>query len=189
MFLLRLFDLIISLVLIIILFPLILFISVTILIFNGLPILFLSERIGLNRKTFIIFKFRTMKNFKKRISDSKRLTNLGIFLRRTSLDELPQLFNVIIGDMSIVGPRPLPLEIEKKINSKQKKLLRSKIRPGITGLSQINYRGKKRKLDKKLSHDISYVRNYSVYNYFIIIFKTFFVLIKRYKNNPKGKSL
>ena len=91
--------------------------------------------------------------------------------------------------MSIVGPRPLPLDIEKKINSKQKKLLRAKIKPGITGLSQINYRGKKRKLDKKLSYDISYVRNNSVYNYFIIIFKTFSVLIKRYKNNTKGKSL
>ena len=189
MFLLRLFDLIISLTLLIILFPLILLISITILIFNGLPIFFLSERIGLNRKTFLIYKFRTMKNLKKNISDNKRLTKLGIFLRRTSLDELPQLFNVIIGNMSIVGPRPLPLNIEKKIYSKQKKLLRSKIKPGITGLSQINYRGKKRKLDKKLSYDISYVRNYSVYNYSIIILKTFSVLIKRYKNNTKGKSL
>ena len=189
MFLLRLFDLIISSTLLIILFPLIFLISIAILIFNGLPIFFLSQRIGLNRKTFLIFKFRTMKNLKKKISNDKRLTKLGIFLRRTSLDELPQLFNVIIGNMSIVGPRPIPLKIEEKINSKQKKILRSKVKPGITGLSQINYSGKKRKLDKKLSYDISYVRNYSVYNYFIIIFKTFSVLIKRYKNNTKGKSL
>ena len=71
----------------------------------------------------------------------------------------------------------------------KKKILRSKVKPGITGLSQINYRGKKRNLETKLSYDISYVRNYSVYNNFIILLKTFSVLIKRYEKNTKGKSL
>ena len=189
MFLLRLFDLIISITLLIFLFPLILIISFCVLVSDGFPILFFSKRIGLNKKFFLMTKFRTMKNTKMNISDDKRLTELGIFLRRTSLDELPQIFNVLNGDMSIVGPRPLPANIEKKIKSRKVKLLRSKVKPGITGLSQINYKGVKRSLTTKVSHDISYVRNYSVYNYFIIILKTFTVLVKRYKYNIKGKSL
>ena len=189
MYLFRLFDLIISLILLVLLLPLILLISFLILLFDGYPILFISERIGLNRRPFLIYKFRTMKNLDKKIPDVKRMTKLGTFLRRTSLDELPQIINVIIGNMSIVGPRPLPSSIEKKIISKKKKILRSKVKPGITGLSQINYRGKKRNLETKLSYDISYVRNYSVYNNFIILLKTFSVLIKRYEKNTKGKSL
>ena len=138
---------------------------------------------------FTMYKFRSMKNLKdKKIKDEKRLNRIGIFLRRTSLDELPQLINVLIGNMSIVGPRALPNEIEMQI-SKKNKLLRRSIRPGMTGLSQINYDGSKRSIKEKAKLDVEYVMNISIYNYFKILFMTILVLIKRYKRNKKGFSL
>ena len=155
----------------------------------GFPILYLSKRVGINGKIFTMYKFRSMKNLKnKKIKDEKRLNSTGIFLRRTSLDELPQLINVLIGNMSIVGPRALPNEIEMQI-SKKNKLLRRSIRPGMTGLSQINYDGSKRSIKEKAKLDVEYVMNISIYNYFKILFMTILVLIKRYKRNKKGFSL
>ena len=110
---------------------------------DGLPIFYISKRVGRGGKVFLMYKFRSMLELKdkKKISDSKRLNKLGIFLRRTSLDELPQLFNVLKGDMSLVGPRALPVDIEKIPH--RFKILRRSILPGITGLSQINYLGKR----------------------------------------------
>ena len=188
MFLLRLIDILLSLVLIIFLIP-IYFLIASIIFLDGLPILYLSKRVGKNGTLFLMFKFRSMNEIKnKKISDSERLNRLGIFLRRTSLDELPQLFNVLLGDMSLVGPRALPWNIEKKI-SKNRRVIRRKVSPGITGLSQINYTGKKRTLSQKIKFDIEYVKNLSILNYFKILFMTFFVLIRRYKQNKKGYSL
>ena len=188
MFLLRLIDIVFAFFFLIILAPifmlLVIFIS-----FDGFPILYLSKRVGINGKIFTMYKFRSMKNLKnKKIKDEKRLNSIGIFLRRTSLDELPQLINVLIGNMSIVGPRALPNEIEMQI-SKKNKLLRRSIRPGMTGLSQINYDGSKRSIKEKAKLDVEYVMNISVYNYFKILFMTILVLIKRYKRNKKGFSL
>lgn len=188
MFLLRLIDIVFAFFFLIILAPifmlLVIFIS-----FDGFPILYLSKRVGINGKIFTMYKFRSMKNLKnKKIKDEKRLNSTGIFLRRTSLDELPQLINVLIGNMSIVGPRALPNEIEMQI-SKKNKLLRRSIRPGMTGLSQINYDGSKRSIKEKAKLDVEYVMNISIYNYFKILFMTILVLIKRYKRNKKGFSL
>ena len=186
--LLRLFDIFFSSISLLTLFPVFLTISLFVL-FDGFPIIYTSNRVGKNGITFKMYKFRSMKVDKSnRLKDLDRLNKLGIFLRRTSLDELPQLINVLLGHMSLVGPRSLPITIEKKIPKKYIKFRRS-INPGITGLSQINYSGKNRSLREKINLDIQYVKNISIFNYFKILFMTFFVIIKRYKNNIKGLSL
>ena len=188
MSLLRLFDILFSLIFLLALFPFFLIISLFVFI-DGLPIIYVSSRVGKNGIMFKMYKFRSMKVDKsKKLKDIDRLNKLGIFLRRTSLDELPQLINVLLGNMSLVGPRSLPIEIEKKIPKKYIKFRRS-INPGITGLSQIHYSGKKRSLREKINLDVEYVENISIFNYFKILFMTFFVIIKRYKNNIKGLSL
>ena len=177
----RIFDIFISILILVILFPLIVIISILIFVFDGRPVIFKQIRIGYRGKKFQIFKFRTMKNnFLK--NENLRLTWFGKILRRLSLDEIPQFINVIKKDMSIVGPRPLPEVNEKKI----KKTLRKKRRdvlPGITGLSQINYTSKFRKLDDKVKLDIKFIKNYSLYNYFKILLNTTIVLIIRFIYN------
>jgi lipopolysaccharide/colanic/teichoic acid biosynthesis glycosyltransferase len=180
----RFFDILISIFILLIFSPLMIVISIFILVFDGQPIIFTQYRVGRKGKKFKIYKFKTMrdKNFK---DESLRLTLLGKFLRRLSLDELPQFFNVINKDMSIVGPRPLPENIEKKI-SRSIKIKRRKILPGITGLSQINYTGKNRKLSDKIKLDLGFVENYNLYNYLIILIKTPFVLIIRFYKNKSS---
>ena len=188
MSLLRLIDIFFSLILLLTLFPFYLIISLFVFI-DGLPIIYVSNRVGKNGIIFKMYKFRSMKVDKsKKLKDSERLNKLGIFLRRTSLDELPQLINILRGHMSLVGPRSLPIAIEKKIPKKYINLRRS-INPGITGLSQINYSGKNRSLREKINFDVMYIKNISIFNYFKIIFMTLFVIIRRYKNNKKGLSL
>ena len=151
---------------------------------DGWPIIYKQSRVGYMGNQFIMLKFRTMSN--NAFKDEKlRLTSLGKFLRKTSLDELPQLINVLKKDMSIVGPRPLPKIIEKKIN-KSLKLKRRMILPGITGMSQINYTGKNRKLVDKVNLDIQFIDNYSLFNYFKILFKTPIVLIIRFFKNKSS---
>ena len=115
-------------------------------------------------------------------NENLRVTKLGKILRKASLDEIPQLINILKKEMSIVGPRPLPENIEKKIK-KSHKIKRRKILPGITGISQIKYTGKKRKLIEKIELDLKYVDNYSLFNYFSVLIKTPFVLIKRFFKN------
>ena len=178
--LIRIFDIIFSLLFILFFCPLILLIIVLILIFENHPILFLSYRVGLYGKLFKIYKFQTMIN--------EEVTYLGFFLRRTSLDEIPQLFNVLIGDMSLVGPRPLPKKNEINIDHKSK-LIRRKIRPGITGLSQIHYSGKKRTLEEKIDLDISYINSVSFRKYLTILLLTLPTLIRRFIYNKSAKSL
>ena len=166
----RFFDILISIFILLIFSPLMIVISIFILVFDGQPIIFTQYRVGRKGKKFKIYKFKTMrdKNFK---DESLRLTLLGKFLRRLSLDELPQFFNVINKDMSIVGPI---------------KIKRRKILPGITGLSQINYTGKNRKLSDKIKLDLGFVENYNLYNYLIILIKTPFVLIIRFYKNKSS---
>ena len=177
----RILDVLISTLLLVIFFPILVLISLLILIFYGRPIIYRQLRVGYKGKKFLIFKFRTMTN--NLLNDeSLRLTNLGKFLRRTSLDELPQLLNVLIKDMSIVGPRPLPETIENKIDSTLKKK-RREILPGSTGMSQINFSGKNRKLSDKIILDLNFVSNYNLYNYLKILSKTPYILILRLLKN------
>ena len=180
----RIIDVSISLLVLAIFFPIMILISILIIIIDGRPIFYKQLRVGYLGRKFIIFKFRTMKNVV--LKDEKlRLTPLGIILRKTSLDELPQFINVLRKDMSIVGPRPLPASIEKKIK-RSIKLKRRKILPGITGMSQINYNGKNRKLTEKLKLDLNFVSNYTLYNYFKVLLKTPLVVVIRFFKNESS---
>ncbi len=180
----RFLDIFISLIMLTIFFPIMLIISFFLLVIDGRPIIYKQVRVGYKGKKFVIFKFRTMKQSYKK-DEELRLTYFGKILRKSSLDELPQLFNVLIKDMSMVGPRPLPQGIEKKIRNSHK-FKRREILPGITGMSQINYTGKKRKLDEKINLDMKFIDNYSVYNYFYILLKTPIVLIYRFFKNKSS---
>ena len=180
----RYFDILISILILIIFSPILVVISILILIIDGRPIIYKQPRVGYKGKRFIIFKFRTMSNviFK---NEKLRLTAIGKILRRTSIDELPQFINVLFKDMSIVGPRPLPKTIENKIN-RSAKIKRRKILPGITGMSQINYTGKKRKLAHKINLDLYFIDNYTLYNYFKILLKTPIILLIRFFKNKSS---
>ena len=180
----RFFDVLISILVLIIFLPIIFLISLLILLIDGGPVIYKQFRVGYMGRQFIIFKFRTMSNVIYK-DEKLRLTLLGKILRKTSLDELPQLINVIKKDMSIVGPRPLPEIIEKKIN-KSLKIKRRKILPGITGMSQINYSGKNRKLIDKIYLDIQFIDNYTLFNYFKILLQTPIVLIIRFFKNKSS---
>ncbi len=177
-------DIFFSIIILIIFSPIMLFISIFIFIIDGKPIFFKQIRIGYKGKSFVIFKFRTMSKsmFK---NEKLRLTFIGKFLRKTSLDELPQFINVLKKDMSIVGPRPLPKIIENKIKFSLK-IKRRSILPGITGMSQINYTGKKRILSEKINLDVKFVNDYTLNNYLQIIFKTPAVLIVRLFKNKSS---
>ena len=182
--LIRIFDILISILTIVILFPLIVLISLLIFLCEGKPVIFKQIRIGYNGKKFKILKFRTMKNNSLK-NEKLRLTKIGKIIRKLSLDEIPQLINVLKKDMSIVGPRPLPIINEKKIN-KLSRIKRRKVLPGITGMSQVNYKGKRRKLSDKVKLDLKFIENYSLYNYLEIIIKTPFVLIIRCLKNKSS---
>ena len=182
-FIINVIDKLISLIILIIFSPILIIIIILLFLFNKKDIFYISERIGLKQKPFNFIKFRTMKK-----NSDEKITKIGKILRRTSIDEIPQFINVLIGEMSIVGPRPYPKDLIKNI-SKKKKILRHNVKPGITGYSQINFNGKKRSLEEKISYDIFFVKNYSLFLYFYIIFKTPYVLIKRYMLNPTGKTL
>lgn len=156
------FDIIFSFILIILFLPIMIVVGVLVLIFLGRPIFFTQKRPGLGGKIFTIYKFRTMNNLKDKngnlLDDSKRLNKIGKMIRQTSLDELPQLFNVIKLDMSFIGPRPLLCEYLELYNDEQKK--RHSVTPGITGWAQINGRNAI-SWDEKFKLDVWYVKHQS----------------------------
>lgn len=176
-FLKRLIDLLVAFFLLVILAPILLLTILLILIFNGRPVFFSQLRPGLDENIFKIYKFRTMRNqlANQDLNDHERLTRLGTFIRKTSIDELPQLINVIAGQLSLVGPRPLLVEYLPLYNERQKK--RHNVKPGITGWAQINGRNAIT-WEQKFEYDIWYVENWSLFLDFKIIFLTFIKLTK-----------
>ena len=160
----RLFDLFLSIFLLIFLSPLLIVVSFTILITLGRPILFIQERPGENGKVFRLIKFRTMLETRDEagelLSDEQRITSFGSILRSTSIDELPELFNILKGEMSFVGPRPLLIEYMKLYSEEQNR--RHDVRPGITGWAQVNGRNA---LDwqERFDLDLWYVENRSLF--------------------------
>ncbi|HLR21305.1 MAG TPA: sugar transferase [Tissierellaceae bacterium] len=169
----RLMDIILSLVAIIVLSPVLLVVVILVRFKLGNPILFKQRRPGLNEEIFTMYKFRTMTNERdddgELLSDSDRLTKFGKLLRSTSLDELPGLFNILKGDMSIIGPRPLLVEYLPLYNEHQKR--RHEVRPGLSGLAQINGRNAISWKDR-FNLDVEYVDNISFINDWKIIFLT-----------------
>ena len=158
----RLFDIFFSIFLLVILSPLLILIAILVWIFIGQPVLFSQARPGLNEKLFTLVKFRTMTNEKDSngvlLEDSLRLKKFGKFLRSTSLDELPELWNILKGEMSFVGPRPLLVEYLPLYNDYQKR--RHKVRPGITGWAQVNGRNSI-SWNERFKLDVWYVENQS----------------------------
>jgi sugar transferase EpsL len=158
----RLFDFFTALFLIILFIPIILCVALLVKIYLGSPILFKQLRPGLNAKPFYIYKFRTMTNEKDEqgnlLPEEKRVTRFGNLLRKYSLDELPQLFNVIKGDLSLVGPRPLFTKYLPYYTDREMK--RHSVKPGITGLSQISGRNLLG-WDERLELDVKYVEERS----------------------------
>lgn len=146
----------------------------------GSPVIFKQERPGLNEKIFTLYKFRTMTDEKDEqgnlLSDSVRLTKFGRWLRSTSLDELPELFNILKGDMSVVGPRPLLVKYLNRYNEQQKH--RHDVRPGITGYAQVNGRNTV-DWEKRFEMDVWYTQNISFQRDVRIISKTVQTVLKR----------
>ncbi|MBT3320966.1 MAG: sugar transferase [Anaerolineae bacterium] len=174
------FDFLIALIGMIILAPLLLVLTFFVLLFHGMPILFKQERPGYKGRAFFIYKFRTMNNRSTAdgslLADSERLTRFGHFLRATSLDELPELFNILRGEMSLVGPRPLLMQYLPLYNEEQ--MRRHEMRPGITGWAQINGRNNI-SWDEKFKLDIWYVDNWSFWLDIKILWLTFAKVFKR----------
>lgn len=176
----RFIDFTFSVIGLIFLSPIFLILALVVKIKLGLPILFRQQRAGLNEIPFEIIKFRTMLDSRdtkgELLPDSERLTKFGRFLRSTSLDELPELWNVIRGEMSLVGPRPLPIEYLSRYSPQQ--LRRHEVRPGITGLAQINGRNAL-SWNEKFELDIWYIENKSLRLDLKILLKTIWSALKR----------
>lgn len=168
----RVLDIIFSLILLIILIIPIIIILIIIILFDKMNPIYIQVRNGLYGKKFKLLKFRTMKN--------NNITNLGKFLRKTSIDEIPQLLNILIGDMSFVGPRPWILDYYNNMNEYQRR--RFNVLPGLTGYAQVNGRNNL-SIFKKIDLDLYYVDNYSFNLDLNIIFKTIRVVIS---NNDIG---
>lgn len=179
----RFFDFTVSLLLIILLSPLFVIIGIIVLIDDGGPVVFKQYRVKKDNKLFFIYKFRTMKNNTRNTSTVDlteaefQITKSGRFLRKTSLDELPQLFNVLLGDMSFVGPRPLIPE-EKEIRNLRKEYGVYSVRPGITGWAQVNGRDMLTDEEKAL-FDKEYIDKQSIALDIKILIKTVLVVLKR----------
>ena len=178
----RIFDLIFGIIILIIFFIPILLISLLIKLDTNGPIIYYSDRVGKDNKIFKMPKFRTMAinspqiASDKLIDPDKYVTKIGKFLRKFSLDEIPQIFNVISGSMSIVGPRPA-LYNQKTLIEKRTKLGIEKLKPGITGLAQVNGRDKI-SLEDKISYDFEYLKKNGLFYDIKIIFQTVVVVFK-----------
>ncbi len=176
----RIFDNLIALFAIVVTMPAMVSIAAIIKLTSPGPIIFKQERVGLNRRTFYMYKFRTMKHLPNSQSDTTwtsendpRRTKFGVFLRKTSLDELPQFFNVFKGDMSVVGPRPeRPFFVDKFKGDIPKYMIKHHVRPGITGWAQVcGYRGDT-SITKRIKYDLFYIENWTIFFDIKILFFT-----------------
>lgn len=185
----RVFDIIASLIGLLILSPALLVLAIIVKQKQGFPILFKQSRPGKDGKPFKFYKFRTMTNETDEggnlLSDKNRLTNFGSFLRKTSLDELPSLFNVLKGDMSLIGPRPLLMQYLPLYNDFQMK--RHEVKPGITGWAQVNGRNAL-SWPKKFELDVWYVENQSFWLDLKILFITIYKVFKREGISAEGEA-
>ena len=176
----RLLDITISLIAVIFLLPLMSLICLLVIINLGSPAFFLQERVGKDNKIFKMIKFRTMKNSTDKngnlLSDNERVTKFGSFLRSFSLDELPELINILKGDMSLVGPRALLVQYLGLYNDEQ--IRRHEVLPGLTGWAQINGRNSIT-WSEKFKLDVWYVDNWSLWLDIKIFFLTFWKVLKR----------
>lgn len=176
----RLLDCILSIIAVIVMSPIMIIISILVRFKLGSPVLFTQNRPGKNGKVFKMYKFRTMTNEKDKngelLSDDVRLTSFGKKLRSTSLDELPELFNILKGDMSIVGPRPQLVRDMVFMTEEQNR--RHSVRQGLTGLAQVNGRNNIG-WEEKLEYDIDYIENITFRNDIKIILKTICKVIKK----------
>lgn len=185
----RLFDLAVSVTSLLWLFPIFMIIGGLVRKYLGTPIFFRQKRPGLFGKPFFMYKFRTMTEVRDKsgrlLPDSERLTPLGRFLRSTSLDELPELFNVLSGDMSLVGPRPLLMQYLDRYSLEQAR--RHDVRPGLTGWAQVNGRNAI-SWEEKFNMDVWYVDNQSLWLDIKIILLTFLTVFKREGIHAPGEA-
>ncbi len=176
----RILDFTLSLIALIILSPVMLVICILVRIKLGKPVFFKQDRPGKNEKIFTLHKFRTMTDKKDEngelLPDSERLTKFGDFLRSTSLDEIPELVNILKGDMSIVGPRPLLIRYLPYYTEEERH--RHDVRPGLTGLAQVNGRNTVN-WEERFQYDVKYVKNITFKEDFNIILKTIKEVLKR----------
>jgi putative colanic acid biosynthesis UDP-glucose lipid carrier transferase len=183
-------DFVLALIFLVLLSPLILIIALAVVLTSPGPAFFRQRRYGLNGEEIVVYKFRSMTvsedgpNVVQAQKNDSRVTKVGAFLRRTSLDELPQFINVLQGRMSIVGPRPHAVahnELYRKLIKGY--MLRHKVRPGITGWAQVNgMRGETEVLEKmqgRIDHDLYYLKNWSIWLDLWIIMRTVWVVLKR----------
>ncbi len=176
-------NIIISFIFLLLFLPFFILIILIILFYSGFPIFYYQERIGFKNKKFLLIKFRTM-GINNTEHATSNITNVGKFLRKYSLDEIPNFINVLKGDMNIVGPRPLLVEYLELYTEDQ--LKRHDVKPGITGLAQVNGRNK---IDwnEKFNYDLDYVTNRSFLLDIKIIFKTFKMVFKNNNNDFNKK--
>lgn len=183
----RVLDILGAIVLLIITSPVLLITAVLVRINLGSPVIFSQPRPGLNERIFKLYKFRSMKNVdaeKGLLTDEQRLTRFGKILRSTSLDELPSLWNVLKGEMSFVGPRPLLVEYLPLYSEKQRG--RHRVRPGLTGLAQVSGRNFL-EWETKFNYDIDYIENEGFKLDFLILLKSVFVVLQRENISAPGQ--
>lgn len=183
----RIIDFLLALIGLMLASPILLIVAILVKTKLGSPILFRQQRVGLNGEIFEMVKFRTMKDATDSegnpLPDEERLTKFGQLLRKTSLDELPELWNVLKGEMSLVGPRPLLVEYLPLYSEEQMK--RHHVRPGITGYAQVNGRNNI-SWTKKFELDVYYVENFSLWLDIKILFQTVFKVLGQENINQEG---
>ena len=185
----RFLDIILDIIAIVITLPIFLLTGILVLIFLGKPAIFRQKRPGKDEKIFTMYKFRTMTNKKDKdgnlLPDDQRLTKFGKFLRKTSLDEIPEFINILKGDMSFVGPRPLLIEYLPYYTKEEHH--RHDVRPGLTGLAQVSGRNLLN-WNNRFKKDIEYVYNLSFLFDLKIVFKTIYKVIKREGINDQNSA-